>query len=182
MDYQINFSASVINEQELTDLVTPIARVVAVGKKATAVKEKKAKAKSQEQEKEEARQAAYAVKRARREASIQFVNQYAVRIFAALFQGMNNIAVLCALTREDRPRKDAKRADVLTSLRIALADRALDGVVGLNWDLQEKGPLAVAKFMQGVAAEWGVKLPADFLEKAKEFEPAVAVETKGRKK
>ncbi|MCZ2076193.1 MAG: hypothetical protein LC130_14475 [Bryobacterales bacterium] len=28
MDYQINFSASVINEQELTDLVTPIARVV----------------------------------------------------------------------------------------------------------------------------------------------------------
>jgi ParB-like chromosome segregation protein Spo0J len=156
-------------------------RLVLVGKGAVDVKEKKAEAKSQEEEREEKRREEYALKSARREASQRFVREYAVKQFAILFVKFDNIPVLCALTRENRPRKGTKPADALATLRVALADSALDGVNGLDWDLEEKGPLAVAKFLQGVAAEWGVKLPADFLEAAKGFEPAVSSETGGKK-
>lgn len=90
-------------------------------------------------------------------------------------------------TRRRLP-KDAKKADVLAVLRWELAKRAIDNLNGYDWQLRQKGPVAVAKFLQGVAKEWGVKLPADFMEIAKKFEPistalnpGVSAETKKRK-
>lgn len=157
-------------------------RLVLVGKRAAQDKSKREAAKVKDEQKASTRELSYEVIRERRNASQSFMETYATKIFATLFTGFDNIAVLCALTREDRPRKDAKKADALAKLRIALADRALDGAV--NWKLEEKGPTAVAKFLQGVAAEWGVKLPADFLEAAKGMEPVSSetVEKKGKKK
>jgi hypothetical protein len=77
---------------------------------------------------------------------------------------MDNLGALEALMGMDVDEKDENlsRAKKLEFLRCQLADRALDHVV--EYTLSKKGPLAVAKHLQGVAVTWGVALPADWLE------------------
>jgi hypothetical protein len=157
-------------------------RLILVGKTAEAVKKKKRDAGANEQAREEERRRQYQLEQARRDGAQKFAREYASPLFAVAFKEMTHVVAMCALAGVGMPKKNIKKADVLADLRRRLADKALRNLDGLSWSLFEKGPLAVAKYLQKVATTWGVKLPGDFMDVAKGFEPAVAVETtKGTK-
>ena len=157
-------------------------RVILVGSKAKVIKEKKRDEGSSEQAKQEAYRKQRELEEAHRNASRKFTADYAVKQFAVVFKGIDHIPAMCALTNSGTPRKTAKKAEVLTDLRVQLARRALDNLNGYDWRLLEKGPIACAKYLQGVATAWEVKLPADFMDVAKGYQPAVSVETEKKGK
>jgi ParB/RepB/Spo0J family partition protein len=164
---------------------SPLVRVILVGAKVAATKEKKAEASNSRQAEEEKQRKRDELERARNEASRKFLKDYAVKLFGVAFKGLENIPAMCALARVNAPKKDAKKADVLSAIHAELASDALNNLNGLDWQLYRSGPVALAKFLSKVALTWGVKLPADFMEVAKGYEPAVAAETvekKGKKK
>lgn len=155
-------------------------RVIMVGEKAQAAKEKKSDNRSREQQEQAARERQWQLDSLRSDASRKFAREYAISFLGPAFAELTNVAALCALAGEKMPRKDAKKKDVLANLHRELAFRAVDRLGGFNYMLLKQGPAAVAKFLQGVAATWGIKLPADFLDIAKGYEP-VAVETPKKK-
>ena len=158
-------------------------RLVLVGKRVTAAKEKKAEAKSSQAEKEEAAQKQRELTRQRNDASRKFLDAYALPILAVAFEPIEKVSipVLCSYFSCRAPKADAAaRKSFHASLRVTMASNAIRHLLG--WQDYEKGPTIVAKKLVGLATTWGVKLPSDFLTVAKGFEPAVAVETKGKKK
>lgn len=155
-------------------------RLVLVGKRVTEANQKNVKAKEAAEVNEEKRRLQYVLDAARREAANTFVDEYATLLLGEAFKGMENIPALCALADVKKPKPDAKKADVLKNVRSCLARHALRNLNGFSWELLAKGAGATAKYLQGVATSWGVKLPADFLEVAKGYDP-VAAET-GKKK
>lgn len=158
------------------------ARLILTGEKVKELKEQKQKIAERERVSQVDREDQWKQQRERQEASSRFFKEVGSKPFAVVFKDLDHIPSMIALTRLDVPKKDLKKADVLTALRVEMARDAIDNLHGYSWDLQSKGPTAVAKFLQGLAKEWGVKLPADFLEMAKKFEP-VSTETpkKGKK-
>lgn len=156
-----------------------LARLILTGEKVKEIKEKEQQARQREQAKRVDHDEEWKKQRERQNASRTFFHEFASKPFAAAFKDVDHIPAMLALTRSDRPKKDAKKADVLAALRWEMAKDALNNLDGYNWNLEAKGPVAVAKYLQGVAKEWGVKLPADFLEIARKFEP-VAAETAGK--
>jgi hypothetical protein len=76
------------------------------------------------------------------------------------------------------PKDNANRSAKLATLRIALANRAIEPSIR---DKLHGGPVVLAKHLKGVAVTWGVKLPADILDIAKQYEP-VSVETPAKTK
>jgi ParB-like chromosome segregation protein Spo0J len=155
-------------------------RVVLVGEGAKAIKETRQEAADKERQKQQARELQWKLERERRAASDKFLEQYAQALFAAAFKELTNLPAMCALVGANPPKKDAKKNGALNEIRKRMADRALSNSVG--WQQLEKGPIATAKHLQGVATTWGVKLPADFLEAAKGFEPVSAETPKKAKK
>jgi len=114
------------------------------------------------------------LERIQEEASQKFCAKYAYPFFAEAFKGLDNLAVLAALADvnlQHDEMKALKRADKLNTLRVQLAERAL-------WESIDAtdGPVKVAQHLKGVATEWGVKLPPDFLKIAKKYQP-VSTET-----
>jgi ParB/RepB/Spo0J family partition protein len=158
-----------------------LVRVVLVGKKVTEIKAKKREESSSGYAEEEARRKQEEMERALLEASRKFAAEYVFKIFAVAFKDMENIPALCALVNVHAVSKKAKKADVLAELHEALARSAMNNMNGYDWRLLKKGPGACAKYLQGVATTWGVKLPADFAEVAKGYAP-VSAETKKPKK
>lgn len=157
-------------------------RLILVGTRATKVKEKKQEAARTEREKEEERKRQYELERARRDGADKFIMEQAVPQFAVVFKELTHIPAMCILAGVGTPKKNAKKADVLTDLRRRLAARAMNNLNGLDWRLREQGPVATARFLQKVATTWGLKLPANFLEIAKGFEPVSAETPKKEKK
>jgi hypothetical protein len=100
-------------------------------------------------------------------------------VFASAFKELTNIPAMQALegpkTKADWPK--AKRLQVLHE---ALADDAIDRMD--LWQKERQGPVALAKHLQGVAKEWGVKLPADWMERAQGMMPKETNEERGKKK
>lgn len=160
-----------------------LCRVILVGARVTAAKEKKAEANTTAHQAEEQRRQRDELERARNAASRTFLQDYATHLFSVAFKGLENIPAMCALARVHTPKK-AKKSEMLTALYVELANDALHNLNGLDWQLERKGPVAVAKFLEKVAAEWGVKLPKDFMDVAKGYEPVAAEteESKGKKK
>jgi len=157
------------------------ARVIAVGETATKAKEKKAGSKSDERAEQERREREREISRALHDAARRFRKEYAAAVFAQVFQGLDNMHVMAALARvEIKKTKGTNKEQILNELRAELANDVLDNMMG--WQDEEKGPMYVAKKYQHIATNWGVKLPADFLEVAKKYQPDVSVETKAKKK
>jgi len=149
-------------------------QVILVGTGAKAQKEQEQKAKTSEKSRENDRNRVWKLESQRRDASQKFQEEIANPVFALAFKEMTNIHVMAALVGAVPPKKDDKKGEVLKALRIRLADNALDRVIG--WEKRKEGPVVVAKHLKGVATTWGIKLPDDFLDAAKGFEP-VSVET-----
>lgn len=157
-------------------------RVILTGKGAVAAKEKEKHARSSNDWNSEANQRKREREQARREAARKFI-RFAAPLFGQAFTGLDNLPALAALADVNlrKGKTEKKKSDVLIEMRTQLAQRAFNNL-NLDWKHAEKGPIAVAKHLQGMAAAWKVKLPKDFLETAKGYEPAVAVETgKGQK-
>jgi hypothetical protein len=161
-------------------------RVILTGKGAIAAKEKEKKARSANDWDSEANQRKRALERANIDASRKF-EAYAAPLFSVAFAGLNNVEVLSALANE-RVRKGTTKADALRTLHAELARMAFNNIKGLDWRVREKGPVAIAKILQGVATTWGVRLPKDFAQVAQTYQPAiepvahsVAVETRKKK-
>lgn len=164
-------------KQKWTD--SNFVRVVLVGDKAATIKKAKAARAAKEKNSgpsQEEREKKWKLERETREACDKFTDTYACKLFASVFSGLTNLPVICEMTSE-QPVKNEKPEATLKRLRTELARMVLHDLGGYNWQLMEKGPTACAKFFQGVATSWGVKLPADFLDVAKGFEPAVSAET-----
>jgi hypothetical protein len=157
-------------------------RVIAVGEIVTMAKNKKEKAKENQQSEREKEERKREIERAMRDASRKFVREYAARIFAQVFQGVDNMHAMAALARvEINKSKGTNKEQLLGDLRAELASDMLGNLDGLDWRTEEKGPVAVAKYLAGVATTWGMTLPADFADVAQGHMP-VAVETPAPKK
>ena len=79
-----------------------------------------------------------------------------------------NILAMQALIGQRLNMSKLSRAGKLKLLQTRLAEVALTHEC--SWETQSKGPVSIAKHLQGLARTWGVKLPEDWLEKAKAFE------------
>jgi ParB/RepB/Spo0J family partition protein len=158
-----------------------LARLILTGEKVKELKEQKEKAADRAQSSRVDHEREWQLQRERADAADKFF-EIASKPFAVIFKDLDHLPAMIALTRSNRPKKDAKKADVLAALRWEMAKDAIDNLNGYGWVLRQKGPVAVAKFLQGVAKEWGVKLPDDFIEMAKKFEPVAAETAKGKSK
>ena len=157
------------------------ARLILTGEKVKALKEKKQQAAQKEQSNREDHDLLWKQQRERQQASERFFKEVGSLPFAIIFKDLDHIPAMTALTRLDIPKKDAaNKKVVLVALRLEMARDAIDNLHGYSWDLRAKGPVAVAKILQGVAKEWGVKLPDDFIEMAKKFEPVSTATGKGK--
>lgn len=114
-----------------------------------------------------------------------FVNEVAIPIYAEVLKCIKNRGLLEAiykannylaeadLTDEDgKPLQDDARA---ARVRCMLMESIIDDLDGF-WSLKKEGPVAVAKALAELSLDWGVKLPADWSERAKAYE-TVSVET-----
>jgi ParB-like chromosome segregation protein Spo0J len=153
-------------------------RVIFVGDLVSKAKKDKEKAHIREQAKVDSQQRIWELEHIRREASRKFYYEQVPQHFAVAFSKLDHIAAMNALVSDRKQAKPgAKKAEVLATLRMALADQALNQDL-TNYQITEKGPVFIAKRVQKIAVEWGVKLPKDFLDIAKTYEPAVAAEDK----
>jgi hypothetical protein len=98
---------------------------------------------------------------------------------------IDNLGFLMAMARideddfehfQDDGSKISSRKEKLRACRISILHDMLENDI---YDVEDDGPVATATYLQGVAVTWGVKLPADWLEKAMSYEPnPVPTETK----
>lgn len=101
-----------------------------------------------------------------------FVLQIAVPLFASAFAALDKPEPIIALTGfdiGDEEYKKATRGRKLELLRQGLAEQALEHSLYEDDYPEDKGPLAVAKYLQGVAKTWGIKLPKDWLTLAEPY-------------
>jgi hypothetical protein len=110
----------------------------------------------------------------------QFLRKLAIPVFATIWDPIKNGKVFEAMGRgfceyfvEDENGEyfvldNFKVFDENTKnlMRRGLTDHLLWEEV---YELRQNGPVGVAEHLQGVAKDWDVKLPADWLEKAKAF-------------
>jgi ParB/RepB/Spo0J family partition protein len=164
-------------EQKFTN--SHFARVIITGEKAKVEKQKKQDTKSREETSHKDRERQWKLENERRDASYKFKKEYALPFFATAFSPMTNLPALAALAGEDLPKKDPKKKETLARLHRSLAHKAINELS--DYRDTEKGPTSYAKHLQGIATTWGVKLPADFIEVAKGYEPGVSTETKKAK-
>ena len=157
-------------------------RVILIGEKAVAKKDKQREVATSQTVSQAEREKQWARERELMDASRKFATDYAIKLFAVAFKDLDHVPAMCALVNAHAPRKDAKKNEVLAALRVKLAECAIDNLNGYSWQLLQTGPIAVAKYLQGVATTWGVKLPEDFADVAKRYMPAVAAETIPQKK
>jgi len=162
------------------------AQVIAVGELAKSFLEAREDKKENNGNHEEMRWK-YEEERKRRQATEKFYAEQVTTRFAVAFKGIDNLAALCALTGSRLPKDAAKRADMLAALRVELAARALRNETYSGPAM--KGPVAFAKHIKKIGVTWGVELPDDFIEIARNYEPVstetgkgVSVETPRRKK
>lgn len=160
------------------------ARLVLVGDRAKAIKEKQretsAKAKEKADNSYEAQRRQWQIQNENRDASDRFIRDYASAFFADAFKKLDHIPAMSTLVGVEI-KNTVKKADALTTLRRELAIDTLErGKV--DYSLKSKGPEKTAKYLQGVATTWGIKLPADFLTVAKTYEIPVSTETEQKKK
>ncbi len=97
------------------------------------------------------------------------LEEFAIPLLAAAFEEMTNAEAMRALVRDERGLKDLSGQKLLKKLRELLAETALEN--HSNWSVRSKGPVAMAKYLAGVAKTWGVKLPKDWDERAKALMP-----------
>ncbi len=158
------------SKYDFTDSYT--VQAILVGKAAHKLIEQRRKANSpSEQGKkyaEESRQRD--IEWANRRRSDDFIKKVAAPIFAPAFAGMDSVEPLLALLGRDRGDKEFEKAGKgkkLELLRQKMAERALSNTI--DFPIEKKGPLATAKYLQGVAITWEVKLPENWLELAWPF-------------
>jgi ParB/RepB/Spo0J family partition protein len=151
-------------------------RLVLVGKKVESKKEREQAKKERQQTQHENQQRQWQLEGIRRDAADKFTREYAFAFFAIVFKELTHVQAMSAFTQA-KPKKDVKKADVLTALRMVMAIHAIERTSGYSYSLRQRGPTAMAKYLQGVATSWGVKLPKDFLDVAKGYEPNVSTET-----
>jgi ParB/RepB/Spo0J family partition protein len=152
--------------------------VIVVGEMAQAIiDEQKSKSNGYKDEQEKQREE-MRLRSARRGGSEKFFNHCIPALFAPAFKGLDHVAALCALTGKNMPKGDEKRAEMISGLHMALAQQVFRDVLWMNEAY--KGPVALAKYFKKVAVTWGVELPADFLEIAKQYEPVSTETPKGK--
>ena len=119
--------------------------------------------------------------------SEQFIKTLAVPIFSAALDPIKNQKVMATLFRcssssfldsDDHPGVIDDQGEVVAGkeqefdqiIRRVMVAYMLGQAVENFYQFERKGPIAVAKSLQPVAADWGVTLPEDWLERAKAFE------------
>ena len=119
--------------------------------------------------------------------SVQFIKTLAAPIFSVVLDPLKNRKVMATLFEcssssyldsDDHPEVLDDHGEVLAGkeqeldqiIRRSMVEDMLDRAVEDSYQFESKGPVAVAESLQPVAAEWGVTLPEDWLERAKAFE------------
>jgi ParB/RepB/Spo0J family partition protein len=159
------------NKHDFTE--SYLVQAIVVGKTAQKMMAKKAEKKSADNgQKDHERQ--WKIERENAEKSESFIEEVAISAFAPAYAGLDNIPALVAIAEpnstfdpDDEEFKKATKGRKLEILRQHLADYALSYV--LDYDIRAKGPIATARHLQGVAKEWGLKLPKDWLDQAEPF-------------
>jgi ParB/RepB/Spo0J family partition protein len=145
-------------------------------------KEKEAhREESLEQENEERQ-----ILHANQELSEQFLEIIAGPVFASILEPIQNEKVLRAMVElicygldEDEvakdesgvPRDEKQRKHFM---RCAMIERMFDA--DMNWEIKGEGPEKTAEHLQSVASDWGVTLPGNWLELARNVKPEEEVE------
>ena len=157
--------------------VVELVRVGPAAEKAKAA-EKKTREPREQRIDWQAQQREWAQEAKRREATQRFLRQEAAPMFAVSFKGLVSPAVLEALIEalvRDRNWKRGLpegRAARCGRLRELLAFRVLEAL--LDHALASRGPVATAKHLTGLAKSLGVKLPADWQDRAEALVPKPA--------
>ena len=113
----------------------------------------------------------------------QLMWEAGVEHFLPAIKGLDNLAVLDLLEPYEsdwtgkKPAKNAAKKTKVAWLQRAIVGNLLDDA--LPWQLKNEKQCVelAAKHLQGMAKEWGMKLPADWLQKAKSIQASVAAET-----
>ena len=107
----------------------------------------------------------------------------AIPVFAEALKGLENVAVLKELARATGtfsfPSDALPKAKRLQILRQDVTNNLMEEGDILPFDFFHKGPVIVAKHLEKVAAEWGVKLPKDWHERAQKMMPIPATHVAG---
>lgn len=172
--------------------------IVAVGttaEKLTAAKAKEEASRSSREDRD-ASERAWKRKQRIREANSVAMNEFlwnvATPAFQSLLEEVTSIGFLCDFADKtvtgvpaEEPDPKTKKSDRLAFYRRALLFNLLDDVCD-TWDISQKpSPVAaLAEQLRDIAGRWGVKLPKNFLELAREADKAinyddVSVETDG---
>jgi hypothetical protein len=118
----------------------------------------------------------------RRDLSENFIHDLAIPIFATALEVIKSEALLIALVEATMTDSEGLTTDEAGApitddklrrhnLRCCLMSEALKETADKGWgEVLRQGPVAVAKHLQAVAADWGVSLPEDWIERAKSFE------------
>ena len=161
--------------------VTPEA-VQAAREQETRDKEKEAHREENFEQKNKERQ----ILNANLELSEQFLETIAGPVFASILEPIQNEKVLWAMVElisygldEDEVAKDesgAPRDEKQRKhfMRCAVIERMLEAIMG--WDEKKEGPEKIAEYLQGVASDWDVTLPENWLELARNVKPEEEVE------
>jgi ParB family chromosome partitioning protein len=115
------------------------------------------------------------LRRKLQEASRRFEEEAEVySLFATPLNMIDNLGFLMAMARLDdedltkrNKEKILSRKEKLHLCRIEI----ITGLLDLEYESENEGPVATAEFLQGIAKAWGLTLPEDWLERAKAFEP-----------
>jgi hypothetical protein len=118
--------------------------------------------------------------RANEELSEQFLKKLAIPVFATVWDPIKNEKVFEAIFRasteyyiEDENGKEIDPDNVILDekgknlMRRALTDPII--MREITYEMCKTGPVACAEHLQEVALEWGVRLPEDWLGKARAF-------------
>lgn len=117
-----------------------------------------------------------------RRLSRAFLRREAAPVFGQLFERVGSMdALIVMVSRFDYEMRRSFKSKEYEKLTKAnkrryvcglMAQVALEAVVPSEWNESSpynKGPLAMARFLQKVAKKWGVKLPSDWRRQAKAF-------------
>lgn len=146
-----------------------VIKVVVVGEAVKKIKAAKAKEKtnSLKQGRDQARQ--YKVQRACQQASEQFIQTIAGPAFAPAFEGLTNIpAAKMVLGRSlDWGKEKLSKPRQLERVRIAFALKGVENI--MDWNDKSRGPVVIARKLQGAATTCGIKLSETWMASAKEL-------------
>jgi ParB family chromosome partitioning protein len=152
-----------------------VVEVVDVSPKTQKALAKEEKAKENAPEEDKKYKAQRELENQLKELSEQFVHEVAAPVFSQVLEGIKlpvlewiwNNGVFYTLDKLPEVKKERAQ-----KIRAKMMEQWLEN--DIPWEEKKKGPQVLAKYLRGLAKSLGIELPADWMEKAEEMNPARA--------